>query len=207
MRLYYKRELRQIEYFEEKIYEVLIHRTEKLKMSNKGRTGKPVGRPRKPEELTENQKRLLNQSNDGSIPTPPDYIADDEDALNFWVKMFSLPHVTSADAFQVEIGAIAWSDFHALRRALRMGHAPRTITNANRTQSDSPAWKDYRNARADLNSVFSSLGIGPSERARLSITEEGAELALKTLLQQQREARSARREAAAKAAQKEQEES
>lgn len=145
-------------------------------------TGRPAGRPPKPVELKQQEgnlgRRALPELGLGvekvDIPKMPvGYTAKDKEARAVWTTLWeSSRSLKTTDYFAAVRFLEAWMEYLRYSRGFRDGSLQRTHENSNGTMQSHPHWVQFKDIKQDCNTLMSSLGLTPADRARLFLAEE-----------------------------------
>lgn len=142
-------------------------------------TGRPNGRPPKPVETKQFENRsnkTLNETTIGlkqevKVPTlPKDY---DAEARKWWKFIWeNSPSSKQPDYFVMRLFLDSWLDYLFLSKGIRSGELPRIANNPNGTIQSHSYWNQLKDVKVQLNTLMSSLGLSPADRARLFLAAD-----------------------------------
>lgn len=151
-------------------------------------TGRPAGRPPKPVEVKAEEgnkgKGKLPDTTSGltEVVIPPLPRGYNAEAKRWWKFLWeSAPQTNSVDVFVMIQFLDAWTDYLRQSKLLHSGNMTRQHENNNGTLQHSIEWQQMQQNRVTLNTLMSSIGLTPADRARMFISmtaeQEKAELA------------------------------
>lgn len=158
-------------------------------------TGRPTGRPPK----VRGKGVDLTPRPDEEIPDIPDGLTDLGAAM--WISLWRNGGdlLTDADTFLILELCQLYEEKEFVRGQLASGAVPRAYKALNGNIVTHPFVVQLKDARTQMNTLFSALGFSPTDRARLGAIDALSEdPALKLLLDRKREReaeRAAKREA------------
>lgn len=154
-------------------------------------TGRPTGRP--PKVTGEGISITPRELDD--IPEPPDSLNDEGVAMWWQVWRSGGDILTDADYFLILELCQIYEEKEFVRGRLTNGDVPRAYKAPNGNIITHPFVTQLKEARVQMNSLFSALGFSPTDRARLGAIDALSEDPQLKALLESRKAREAERAA------------
>lgn len=133
-------------------------------------TGRSTGRPRSIKAASTAFKDISAEDLD-KIPPFPEGLREDGEIM--WVKIWAGAHewLHKTDEFVITELCQVYQDKELYRRALELGAVQRVYRLSNKTLVPHPYVAMLKDARAQMNAHFASLGFNPEARARIGAVE------------------------------------
>ena len=152
-------------------------------------TGRPNGRPPKPIEVKQAERRTKNGIPEArtpqgvkEVPSPPSGLsaASKKTWEGIWT---SNPHLKDQDLFIMTLFIQTWEDYvfyvseikaadKQVKATGNLIHSKRIHVNSNGTQQSHAYFSQLKETKIQLNTYMSSLGLTPADRARLFLDAE-----------------------------------
>lgn len=135
-------------------------------------TGRARGRPANTQTpMIKAALKAIKPDDLQHIPPFPSGLNEDGELM--WIKIWAGAHGWLHDTDEFIIGELCqvFQDKELYRRSLEIGAVPRTYRLSNKTWVAHPYVNLLSDSRKQMNSMFSSLGFSPADRAKIGAME------------------------------------